>query len=177
MKTKQKPKYTMWQSIRYMLSVAWNHKRYVIVAVFLSAAISIGLNLTQLLAAPSILGLLEQQETVGKLIGTIILFCGLLFVLTSAKTYIDQSSVTSRVYVRVRIIKAIVKKACTTSYPNRQDIAATRLLGGAHGATSSNHVGCEHIWITLTHLLANVCGFLIYLILLSDLNWFLATVV
>ena len=177
MKTKQKPKYTMWQSIHYMLSVAWNHMRYVIVAVVLSAAVTVGLNLTQLLAAPSILGLLEQQETVGKLIGTIILFCGLLFALTSAKTYIDQSSVTGRVYVRVRIIKAIVKKACTTSYPNRQDIAATRLLGGAHGATASNHVGCEHIWITLTHLLANVCGFVIYLILLSDLNWFLAAVV
>ena len=177
MKTKQKPKYTMWQSIHYMLSVAWNHMRYVIVAVALSAVITVGLNLAQLFAAPSILGLLEQKETIGKLIISIVMFCGLLFVLTSAKAYVSQSCATGRVYVRVQIIKAIVKKSCTTSYPNRKDPAVVKLLGGAHAATAGNNVGCEHIWTTLTKLLTNVGGVAIYLVLLSNLNWFLATIV
>ena len=177
MKNKEKPKYSMWQSVRYMLGQAWHHKKGVIGMTILMAVIAICLNIVQLYAAPSILGKLEQHSPIGELVTTIIAFSAMLFLLTSAQTYFDQSALTSRVYVRVQIIKAIVKKSCTTSYPNRKDPAVLKLLEGAHSATDSNHVGCEHIWTTLTGLLTNIGGFVIYLVLLSDLNLLLAAVV
>lgn len=167
----------MWQSIQYMLSLAWKHKKGVIGMSLLMAAIAIGLNIVQLYAAPSILGKLEQQAPIGELVITILSFCAMLFLMTSAKTYFSESSMTDRIYIRVQIIKSIVKKSCTTSYPNRKDPAVLKLLEGAHRATDSNHVGCEHIWKTLTNLVTNVVGFVIYLVLLSDLNGFLAVTV
>ena len=177
MKSKEKPKYNMWQSVRYMLGLAWKHKKGVIGMSLLLAAIAVCLNLVQLYAAPSILSRLEDQASVGELLITIIGFSLMLFVLTSAQTYFSESSVTDRIYIRIEIIKSIVRKSCTTSYPNRKNPTVLKLLEGAHCASDSNHVGCEHIWKTLTNLITNIAGFAIYLVLLSDLNGFLAAVV
>ena len=170
-------KYTTGQNLAYMLRIAWDNQRSVIWFCLLLAAVTVCLNMTELYAAPAILGKLEQSVSVGALTGTIGFFSAMLFLLTTARNYISEICFTGRIYVRELIIKDVVKKSCVTSLPNRQNPEAVRLLQGAHQATDSNSMGTEHIWATLTRLLTNLGAFGFCLALLSELNPILAAVV
>ena len=119
----------------------------------------------------------EQQASMGELLGTIAVFSAALFLLVTARSYIDKNTMISRAYVRVEIIKSLSRKSCKTSYPNQQNPTVRDLMYGASAATNSNDDAGEHIWATLTDLLTNVFGFILYLILLSDLNLILAAIV
>ena len=55
MKVKEKPKYTEWQNVCFMVRTAWRtHKRVLFMCVFI-AAVQVGLNLAQLYVTPEIL--------------------------------------------------------------------------------------------------------------------------
>lgn len=82
MKTKD-PKYSVFKSIRYMLSIAWKNGKSVIFLCFLMAAIQICLNMVQLYIAPEILSKVEQSAPLGQLFATIGLFSGAVFLLTA----------------------------------------------------------------------------------------------
>ena len=177
LKDTKKPKYTMRQNICYMINMAWKYQKSVLWISMLLAALKLCLNLAQLYVAPKILEKVEQSAPLTQLLGTIVLFAGLLFLLTTLCDYVNENTSVGRIYVRQQIVADISRKASTTSYPNTADPKVIKLLEGAGEATKSNHVGCEHIWTTLTNLLTDVGGFLVYLVLLSGLNGFLAAVV
>ena len=174
---KKKAKYSMGRCIGYMLSLAWKHMKSVIGVSVLLAVVSVALNLVQLYVAPEILERVEQQASMGELLGTIAAFAVTLFLLVTARSYIDKNTMISRAYVRVEIIKSLSRKSCKTSYPNQQNPKVRDLMYGASSATNSNDDAGEHIWATLTDLLTNMLGFILYLILLSDLNLVLAAIV
>ena len=177
METKKKAKFSMARCIRYMLSLAWNHRKSVIGVSILLAIVSVVLNLVQLYVAPQILERVEQQATMGELLGTIALFSAAIFLLMTVRSYIDKNTMISRCYIRTKIIKSMARKSCKTSYPNQKDPAFRKLLNGASAATGGNSEATEHVWATLTDLLTNVLGFIIYLMLLSELNLILAAIV
>lgn len=52
---KQKNRYSMRECVGYMLSMAWRHNKSVIFSVLALAAMSVGLSVTELYAAPRIL--------------------------------------------------------------------------------------------------------------------------
>lgn len=177
METKKKAKFSMARCIGYMLSLAWNHRKSVIGVSILLAIVSVVLNLVQLYVAPQILERVEQQATMGELLGTIALFSAAIFLLMTARSYIDKNTMISRCYIRTKIIKSMARKSCKTSYPNQKDPAFRKLLNGASAATGGNSEATENVWTTLTDLLTNVLGFIIYLMLLSELNLILAAIV
>ena len=174
---KKKAKYSMARCIRYMLSLAWKHMKSVIGVSVLLAVVSVALNLVQLYVAPEILEQVEQQASMGELLGTIGVFSAAIFLLMTARSYINNNTMVSRTFVRMQVIKSIERKSCKTSYPNQKDPAVRKLLQGANTATGGNSQATEHIWTTLTNLLTNVLGFIIYLVLLSELNLILAAIV
>mgnify|MGYP000267244518 CR=1 FL=1 len=59
------------------------------------------------------------------------------------------------------------------SFSNTLDVKFIKLKEKAHKSTQSNREATENIWETLTRLLQNVGGFLVYLAILSSLNWML----
>ena len=60
MKLKEKPKYSIWQNVCFMVRTAWRtHKRVLFMCVFI-AAVQVGLNLAQLYVTPEILAKVEQ---------------------------------------------------------------------------------------------------------------------
>ena len=176
MKSKEKKKYPMWPSIRYMLSMAWQHGKGVIVMCVVLAALRVGLNLAQLLVAPEILKRVEQVAPLEELLSTIGLFTGLIFVLTALSQYIQEFVIYSRVYIRTKIIDAINYKCFKTSYPNCDDPDMSKLLGAANSETSSNRESTEYIWTTLTELMVNLGGFAVYLAMLSNVSGILIAV-
>lgn len=177
MKVKEKPKYSIWQNVCFMLRTAWNtHKRVLIMCVVI-AAIQVALNLAQLYVAPEILAQVEQSASVVELLITIGIFTATLFFLRGAKAYCTAIRLPAEVDVRSAIIRKITRKTSETSYPNVHDPKILKLGKQAQQATSNNDEATEHIWRTLTELLTNVAGFVAYLFLLSNLNVFLILLV
>ena len=175
--TKQKPAYSVWQNVRFMVSRAWHSRKSVLWLCLASAGLALALNLAQLLIAPMVLARVEQHAPLAQLLGTIGGFALALILLNGLQGYVKQNTMFSRVDVRMNIISAINNKACTTSYPNTRDPAILRLFEKAKKACATNAHPAEHIWETLTQLLLNLAGFGVYLALVSGLNPLLVLVV
>ena len=167
---KTKPKYSVWQNVRFMLALAWRKGKDVLALCVLFAALSLGINLAQLFIAPAVLAQVEAHAPLPRLLWTIGGFALALILLNGLLGYVDQNTMFGRVRLRISIINDLNEKACTTSYPNTRDPKVLKLFETAQDATRSNSRPAEHIWTTLTGLLLNLAGFAVYLTLLSGLD-------
>ena len=167
---KTKPKYSVWQNVRFMLALAWRKGKDVLALCVLFAALSLGINLAQLFIAPVVLAQVEAHAPLPRLLWTIGGFALALILLNGLLGYVDQNTMFGRVRLRISIINDLNEKACTTSYPNTRDPKALKLFETAQDVTRSNSRPAEHIWTTLTGLLLNLAGFAVYLTLLSGLD-------
>ena len=174
---KEKTKYSIWQNVRFMLRMAWENEKSVLIICIVYAALSVGINLVQLFLAPIILQKVERVEPIMDLLGTIGFFSIILLTLNGLLGYVDANVMYGRITVRAAIMQDINDKGCTTSYPNIQDEKVLKLQEEAKNICNENAAPGEHIWETLTKLLINITGFCIYLTLLSDLNFVLIIVI
>ncbi len=170
MNEKSKPKYTVPQNVWWMVKIAWKTRKRVLVFCVLTAALEILYNLSQLYIAPEILRRVEEHAGMGALLGTILFFTAALFVTLGLKDYIVQNTMFPRVDVRSVIIGMIGYKCNTTSFPNTLDADFIKLRDKAHTACDNNREATELIWQTITLLLQNTGGLLIYLTILSHLD-------
>ena len=177
MKDKNKPKYNIAQNTGWMVKIAWKDRKRVLVLCILMAALEIFYNLTQLYIAPEILMRVEQHVPLTELLGTIGVFTLALFLAMGLKDYFQQIAMFPRVDVRSYIIGMIGRKCNMTSFPNTLDADFIKLREKAHMATENNREATENIWKTLTELLQNVGGFIVYLSILSSLDAVLLIVV
>ena len=165
-----KPKYSVWQNLRFMLALAWHKGKDVLALCVLFAALSLGINLAQLFIAPAVLAQVEAHAPLPRLLGSIAGFALALVLLNGLLGYVDQNTMFGRVRLRISLIGDLNEKACTTSYPNTRDPEALKLFEKAQDATRSNARPAEHVWTTLTNILLNLAGFAVYLTLLSGLS-------
>lgn len=177
MKTREKPKYSIWQNICFSVKLAWQTRKRVLVITVAGAIFSVLLSLVQLYVAPEILAKVEQQASLGQLLFTIGGFTVALFLLSGFEDYLDTVRQPGEIDVRTAIIQLTTRKTCETSYPNIRDPKVLKLKEQAGAAVGGNSDAGEHIWKTLTQLLTNTIGFAIYLILLTNLNWLLILIV
>lgn len=177
MNRNEKPKYSVWQNMGFMLRRAWNVHKSVLVLCVVYAALEVTINLAQLFIAPKVLEKVEQLAPLTQLLGTIGLFSLLLVVLNGLREYVNMNTIFGRIDIRTNIINDINHKACTTSYPNTRDTKILKMQENAMNACAGNDEPTEYIWTTLTALLQNIAGFLIYLMLLSELNMALCMIV
>lgn len=165
-----KPKYSVWQNLRFMLALAWHKGKDVLALCVLFAALSLGINLAQLFIAPTVLAQVEAHAPLPRLLGSIAGFALALVLLNGLLGYVDQNTMFGRVRLRISLIGDLNEKACTTSYPNTRDPEALKLFEKAQDANRSNAQPAEHVWTTLTNILLNLAGFAVYLTLLSGLS-------
>lgn len=177
MKTKEKPKYYIFQNIVWMVKTAWESRKSVLVFCILTAVLEILLNLIQLYIAPEVLVRVEKKAPIGELLMTIGIFTAGLFFVQGFKEYVSRNTLFSRVDVRSAIIGKIVKKCNSTSYPNTLDVNFIKLREKAYFACEGNNQATEHIWQTLTMLLKNIGGLFVYLMILSEIDRTLLLVV
>ncbi len=177
MKPKEKPKYNVLQNVGWMAGLAWKTRKRVLFFCVLSASLVVLLNLTQLYIAPQVLARVERQAPIGELLGTIGAFTAALFLIQGLDRYISENTMFARVDVRSGIIGKISEKCCATSYPNTLEEPFIKLREKAHNACSGNNEATEHIWQTLTMLLANIGGLVVYLGILSRINGLLLLVI
>lgn len=177
MKTKEKPKYNVIQNIRWMVKLAWEHRKRVLLYCVLAAFLEVLFNLTQLYIAPEVLSRVERRVPVWELLGTIGIFTAALFFVQGFSQYISENTMFSRVDVRSAIIGMLSRKCNETSYPNTLDESFIKMRDKAHEACNSNIQATEHIWETLTKLLTNIGGLIVYLGILSRINGLLLLVI
>lgn len=167
---KQKSAYSLGQNIAYMISLAWRQRRSVIFLGLTMTAVAILLSLTQLFVVPSILGAVEAEVTAIKLTVIILLFTGVLLLLSAAGSYFSSCAQFGRIEVRLTIGALIQNKALTMSYPDIEDQNVRKKMDKASMLVTSNTAATEAIWTTLMNLIKNTVEFIVYLSLLSTLN-------
>lgn len=177
MTERDKPKYGMGPNIAFMLRTAWRTDRAAIGYCLLLVALEVALGVTQLFAAPEILRRVETHAPIGELLATTGAFSAALLLLMAARKYARECAFVPGIAVRRSLILAINEKFCKMSYPLVYDPEAQKLVERANRAVCDNHRATEHIWKTLTALLASMGGFAIYLSLLSGLSAGLAALV
>lgn len=170
MNEKAKPKYGIAQNVLWMAKIAWSTQKRVLVFCFLTAALEILYNLAQLYIAPEILKRVESHAPLSSLLWTIAFFTLSIFIVLVLKDYIKENTMYPRVDVRSVIIGKLTEKCNTTSYPNTLDADFIKLRERAYMACDGNREATELIWQTLTLLLQDTAGFVIYLTILSRLD-------
>lgn len=177
MKKKEKPKYNTVQNIGWMVKMAWNSSRRVLLFCVLTAVLEVLLNLVQLYLAPEVLGKVEQKAAVWDLLATIGIFTAALFLIQGCKEYVKTNTLFPRVDVRSAIIGKVADKCNTTSYPNTLSEPFLKLREKAYLACEGNDQATEHVWETITMLLKNIGGLLVYLTILSRIDMALLLVI
>ena len=173
-----KPKYNMWQCSAYMISLAWREKeKKILLLCLLQVFLAVMSNLVNLYVAPSVLSVVERGASITELLTMVLLFVILIMFCSAATSYVNSNTLYGRVTVRLALISAINKKACTTSYPNLFEKKFTKLSAKCQQATSNNQEATEAIWDTLTSLAQNCIGFVIYLFLLVSVDIWLMLVI
>jgi len=141
------------------------------------AALALANNLLGLFITPAIVAAVEEQIPIGQLSLTILFFVGGLMLVGGGRAFLDTAVLIPRILVRLRLTSATFSKIFNTSYPNTEDQEVRKLLGNAMMSLDSDNSAGQAIWITLSELLTTLAGFVIYLILLRNLEpWIIAVV-
>lgn len=177
MKEKEKPRFNMLQNIIWMVKNAWESRKRVLFFCVLTATLEVLLNLTQLYVAPEVLACVEQRSSLKRLLITIGVFTIALFFINGCKEYVNQNTLFARVDVRSAIIGKVALKSNLTSYPNTLDADFVKMQEKAYQACEGNDKATEHIWQTLTMLLKNIGGLIVYLTILSRMDGVILLVV
>ena len=176
-KKKEKPLYNLWQNTAWMIGNAWKTRKSVLFLCVAAAAGAVALSLTELFVTPVVLKKVETAAPLPELLGAVVGFALLLMLFSALNNYLSANTQYGRIDVRLSIIQMITRKYDTTSFPNTEDPAVLKKYEKTDDATCSNWAAAEAVWITLTDLLKNIAGFVIYLALLSSLDPVLLIVV
>ncbi len=174
----KKPKYNMLQNTCYFITLAWKEKeKKVPILCLLLAGFTVINNLVNLYIPPVILGIVEQRQSISKLVITILCFTAVIILCSAVLAYINTNILFGRMTIRMILTNKLNKKAAVTSYPNVNSQECIRLLTKSHDCVNRNSAAGEAIWNTLTLLLQNCAGFLIYVFLLSSVDLFMIVVI
>lgn len=172
-----KRKKSIKSNIQYMLEIAWKVDKYVIILVLILAALATAISTVEILIAPEILKYVEAQEPFKDLMSTIIKFTALLVLLKATYRYFDANKWYGRMEVRSYLVSLLQKKRGETSYENLLDKQFMQMDTLANNAVCDSTADGEMVWVTLTNLFTNVFGFIVYLVIISNLRIELIAVV
>ena len=172
-----KPKYNMWQNSAFMLRMSFRFCKSVFWLCILLATLTAAIGVTEVLASPVILSKLEQKVSFSNLMAYIGMFIGILASLSALKAYVNENALFGRIEVRSQILCLIGEKNTSTSYPNTLNPEFETLRVKSMNACDGNADAAEAIWTTLETILANIIGFVVYLFLLSNLNFWIVLLV
>ena len=161
----------MLHGVAFMVRTAWQLQEKKTLFILLSAVIlANGINLLTLFFTPTILSQLENGETIGRLLLTIAWFSLSLVILQGLAAYAGSNKLYSRVQIRSGIIAMLSAKANRTSYPNTLNESFHTLFAKAFNACNTNMDSTEAVWKTLETLLTGIVSFVIYLLLLTNVQ-------
>lgn len=166
----------MGENTIYMISLAFKECKSVLWFGLLLVGLGVALNLLQLFIVPTILGKVESHASLIQLLITIGVFVLALLVVSGASGYVNQNTIFGRVSIRIGLVSAASEKFSKTSYPNIENQEFLNLSETAERSVNGNNQATEAIWNTLVDLLKNGVSFVIYLFLLSNVNFIIIAI-
>lgn len=172
MKSKEKPKYSTWKNVCYMIQLSRKTEKKLLLIVISTVLVRLLLTGIDLFLAPTVLSKIEGSASLGELLLTLGGFLLAMLVLWSAKQFLSECEDFYQCIPRMHLFKKCVEKAATTSYPNLLDERCNKWRWEALDTYWEPHA-VQQIWKSITELSISVLAFFLYLILLSNLNPFL----
>ena len=177
-KKKEKAKYNPLQNTAFMLKIAWGTRKFVLFQCLIIAGLSVMASLLWLLISPVILQKVEAAVPLYELVITILIFTALLIIVNALSAYFGNLMPSfTRLDIRMYIIRLIAHKTSYTSIPNRESTDFKKKLTRADSATANDNAAAQGIWVTYTDIIKNIAGFVIYLLMLSGLDFYLMLIV
>lgn len=168
----------MWQNVGFMVKTAWVEKeKKVLVTTLFLAVLSVINSLIGLYVTPVLLGQVESGVSPMQLVLTAVSFTLALMLCGAVTAYINEFELYGKVTTRLALISAMNEKGCRTSFPNREDDKFIKLSSRAAQSVSNNSQATEAIWGTLQSLMTNIAGFVIYLVMLTNVDPVLIAVI
>lgn len=168
---KQKPKYGIISNCLYMVKMAKKADSLRILwHIFLLVTSAVITNLCNLFIAPEILKRVENKSEITELILTILFFTLPLILLSALERYVNTITLWPRVNTRLEVVYALNGKMADTSMPNFESTAFKEKAEKASQAVESNSSAAEAIWNVLTDIFINLGCFIIYLLLLTNVE-------
>ena len=165
-----KPKYGVPACVAFMVKLAMEHEPLIIFGGLFTTFLAVTENLVNLFISPLVLRSVEQKAPVGQLILTIVLMIGLLMLCRCLTNYVSEIDIYRRITLRSVVIALINGKAATTSYCNVENEDFKKICDKAHACTGNNSAAAEAVWNTLFNLIKNIAGFIIYILLLTNVQ-------
>lgn len=175
-KKEQSPKarYGMCSNILYLLRLS-GEVPGLLLQMSGKALAGVVISVTGLYLSPTLLRILEQHQSLNRLLGTLTVFILILLAASAVKGYLDQQGVRL-IVARQVILNRICAKAGTCSWPLLQDDAFRGKWERGGQACNGNTSAAEDIWRTMFSILQNLICFVIYLLLLAQMKFLLVLV-
>lgn len=165
-----KPAYGMSSCVWFMVKLAARHEPLILVSGLAVTVLAVVQSLANLFLAPLVLRAVEQKVSAGRLAATIGLFIGVLIVSSGISNYVSGVDRYRRITLRGIVAALLNDKAATTSYCNLNDEKFGFLEDKASLCTRDNSAASEAVWNTIFGLIRNIAGFIIYLLLLTNVE-------
>lgn len=177
-KPKQKSKYNMWQNCCFMVRLAVKaQEKKVPILCTLTALLAVAANLAEISITPAIIGAVEAHAPLSRLLAVIAGFVLLRMLLAAAASYVNTNILYGKISTRGELVSQVNTKRNTTSYPNTYDEQFQKMEAKAEACLNGNASSGEAIWETMTGLLRDALGFLLYLAMLSYVDPLLLAVI
>lgn len=173
----KKPKYNALQISLWLSGRARRETPVVLPIVGLLILLGVGINAVELFAVPVILGQVEANVALPVLLRTIGLFTAATILVYAGRQYLHLNALFGRVHLRVNISADLHQKFCRTSFPNILDTSFLERSENAQKPTFGNQGAAEAIWKTLIELAIHSLSFVLFLCVLTSVNWLILGIV
>ena len=169
-KQKNRSSYGMWSNTRFMIAQAMKYCKSVLGYALMEVLLSVAVSLLGLYFAPAVLAVLESGGTLKQFLGYTAVFALLLTVVRSLLMYVQSNTMFGRMEIRMEICYAIMRKIGSTSYENLNGPEVWNRMEKSMSTIDGDAATLQAAWKTLTTLLQNLIGFIIYLVLLANVE-------
>lgn len=169
MKSKEKPKYGIWQNVCYMTRLALKTEKKILLIGISAVFVRFLLNFTDLFLTPTVLEKIEAAAPLREILTTLALFLLALTLLWGVKNFLMHCTDFYECKPRMHLYKQVTMKAATTSYPNLLDERCNKWRWEALDTYWEPHA-TQKIWSCLTELSLAILALAAYMVLLSKLN-------
>lgn len=173
----KKTKYSVLQNTFYMIKLSLKHHKFIMFCAITIAIINTLKTTLEIFLTPIILKKVEMNVGVDEFLKTLIIFVGLLVIVTAIHEYLDLNRFFPGVDFRNEILQLLNEKYCKTSFENLYNTKFNEGYDGAADTCSDNSSATEAIFETITDIINNILAIIIFLLIIKNLSPILVSVI
>lgn len=175
-KMKEKPKYSVYQNLKYIIGSAWSRDYKVIVIIIALILLTVTTSTLGIFLPKVVVQQITQGRDIKVLIGTIVGLTTSMAILHGLKSYYEITAKCRRSHLRLCLLNDTLLKLISTDYANIESQDFKDYKQKIKDMTSNNSATTQAIYDCLTKLGINLLGFAVYLFLLIKISPVILTI-